>query len=87
MFDPPIQCSIELLASSRDPDATLANLAEFSSSDEACSWLFGVRTLGSSCNRTAYQKFLGSFLDLFDFGIGKALDSQKLPACGAAQSL
>jgi len=43
LFDPPIQCSIELLASSRDPDATLANLAEFSSSDEAGgSWLFVV---------------------------------------------
>ncbi len=83
----PIQSSVKLLAACRDPDASLTNLGKFSSGDEACSWLFGVRTAGDSWNRNAYQKFLGSFLNLFDFGIGKALDSQKLPACGAAQSL
>jgi hypothetical protein len=43
-LDLPIQRSIELLTTCRDPNTALANLTKFSCSNEAsCSWLHDIR--------------------------------------------
>jgi hypothetical protein len=88
LFSLPIQRSVELLAPSRDPDASLTNFAKFSSSDEPCrSWLFGVRNESYCIQRQTHRELFSGLLDLLDLGIGKAFDFQKPLACASGQGL
>ena len=85
----PIQTSIELLATSRDTNAFLADLTKFSSRHDAtCSWLGkDVCQCSSHLQKRTYTKFLSSFFNLFNLDIRETFDLEKSSGSARDQAL